>query len=243
MKAKVFTVNGEVKGEINLPKIFEVAIREDIIKKALRSVTTRQAYGSFLRAGKQHSAAGKMKHRRRDYKTLYGVGQSRIPRKIMRRSGTRFTTVGAFMPGTVGGRRAHPPKTEKIWTRNINKKERTAALKSLIAATASLETLKERYPKVDFSKLSLPLIVEEKITELEKTKKLRELLNKILGNAKVLMKNKILLVSEKVPKVSHSIIESVKADDLNIQKLAPSGKPGRIVIYTEGAVSRLEKRK
>lgn len=244
MKVKVFAVNGEVKGEVSLPKIFEAVIREDIIKKALRSVTTRQPYGSFYRAGQQHSAAGKFKHRRRDYKTLYGVGQAtRVPKKIMSRRGTRFTTVGASMPGTVGGRRAHPPKVEKVLVGNINKKERTAALRGLIAATASLEILKERYPKVDLSKLSLPLIVEEKITELNKTKKVKELINKMLGEAKSLVKNKILLVSEKAPKVTHAFIETIKAEELNIQKLAPSGKPGRIVIYTEGAISKLEKRK
>ena len=43
--------------------------------------------------------------------------------------------VGAFAPGTVGGRRAHPPKSEKIWSKKINKKENAKAIRSAISAT------------------------------------------------------------------------------------------------------------
>ena len=240
MKAKVFTVKGEVKGEVTLPKCFESKIREDIIAKALRAVFTRQAYGSYVLAGKEASASGKLSHARRAYKTLYGAGQSRVPRKTFTARGTRFSRAGAFVPGTVGGRKGHPPKVDKIWSGRINKKEKKVAFNSLIAATASQSKLKETYPKADFSKLSFPIVVEDKVGDFEKSKKLRELLNKILGNAKdILERNRVLLVSEKDTKREHPFIDSVKAEELNIQHLAPVG---RIVVYTEGAIGKLKKK-
>ena len=42
----------------------------------------------------------------------------------MSRSGTRLNFTGAFAPGTVGGRRAHPPKAEKNWQEKVNKKDK-----------------------------------------------------------------------------------------------------------------------
>ena len=35
--------------------------------------------------------------------------------------------VGAFAPGTVGGRKAHAPNAEKIFDKKINKKENRKA--------------------------------------------------------------------------------------------------------------------
>ncbi|MFC1686286.1 50S ribosomal protein L4 [Nanoarchaeota archaeon] len=243
MKAKVFTVDGGVKGEVNLPKCFEGKVRESIIMKALRSISTRQPYGSYILAGKEVSASGKQSHRRHAWQGIYGMGISRVPRKTMSSGGTRFNRVGAFAPGTRGGRVGHPPKTDKIWTRNINKKEKKVAFNSLIAATASEEKLKERYPKLDFSKMSLPLVVEDKIVSVEKSKNMKEILKKILGDGKHLLnKGSILLVTEKEMKRKHSFLDSAKAEELNILMLAPSGKPGRLVVYTEGAIEKLRKK-
>lgn len=240
MKTKLFGVDGAVKGEVTLPKCFEVSIRGDIIAKALRSIMVRQPYGSYVLAGKEVSASGKVRHARRAYKTAYGSGISRVPRKTMSGRGIRHSRVGAFIPGTRGGRRAHPPKIEKIWTGTVNKKEKKIAFNSLIASTASEKELSKTYPKIDFSKLNLPLVVEDKITDVEKTKQLKELLAKILGNAKSLLeKSSVLIVSEKPMKRKYSFIDSAKAEELNIQTLAPSG---RLVVYTEGALEKLGKK-
>lgn len=240
MKTKIFSIDGAEKGEVTLPKCFEANIRKDIIAKALRSIVTRQPYGTYILAGKEVSASGKVKHARRAYKTAYGSGISRVPRKTMSGRGVRHTRVGAFIPGTRGGREAHPPKIEKIWTGMVNKKEKKIAFNSLIASTASEKELNKTYPKIDFSKLNLPLVVEDKITNIEKTKQLKELLSKILGNAKSLLnKNPILIVSEKPLKRKYTFVDSTKAEELNIQTLAPSG---RLVVYTEGALEKLSKK-
>ena len=51
---------------------------------------------------------------------------------------------GAFVPQAVGGRRAHPPKVEKILFERINRKERLKALASAIAASAKAEIVAGR---------------------------------------------------------------------------------------------------
>ena len=244
MKANILSVEGNVKGEVELPKCFGTKLRTDIIKKAFRTFDTRQPYGGFPLAGQMKSASGKFHQtQKRKYKGKKGLGISRIPRKIMSRRGTRFTRVGATIPGTKGGREAHPPRVGRIWVGVINQKEKTLALNSLIAATASMESLKEYYPKVDFSKISLPLVVEEKLMDLDKAKNFIGAVEKILGNAKKLArKGGVLVISGKEPKNSISSIEVVKAESVNVLDLAPSGKPGRLVIYTDGALEKLKSR-
>src|SRR3989344_5369941 len=131
-------------GKIDLPSQFHEPVRQDLIKRAIESLwsNTRQPYGAADRAGKKHAA--KLSRRRRDYKTSYGIGISRVPRKIMSHRGTRFNWVGAFAPGMVGGRRAHPPKASKQWERKINVKERRKAICSALAATVQRETVAKR---------------------------------------------------------------------------------------------------
>ena len=84
MKAQVLSLDGMKEKEIELPKCFEEEVRKDIIKKAFESEisTLRTPYGSFEFAGKLVSASGKIKHRRRKWKTAYGKGISRVSRKI-----------------------------------------------------------------------------------------------------------------------------------------------------------------
>ena len=56
------------------------------------------------------------------------------------------------------------------------------------------------------------------------------------------LKNRILIVSENTPKISHSEFDYSGAQELNVLSLAPSGKPGRLVIYTDGALAKLKSR-
>ena len=243
-KTKLFSVEGNVKGDIDLPKCFDSTIRTDIIKKVYLNTNRRQAYGPNLVAGSMYSASGIFHQTQgRKYKTKKGLGISRVPRKIMSNRGTRISRVGASIPGTRGGREAHPPKVNRNWVGVINKKERVMALNGMIAATGSLKKLQEYYPKTDFSKVSLPLVVEEKFVNIGKTKAMHAAVEKILGSAKTLLGvNRILIVSDKAPKILHSVFDFAEAGELNVLTLAPSGKPGRLVIYTDGALAKLNKR-
>src|SRR3989338_5928768 len=116
MELPIITPTNTVAGKKQLPQQFSEPLREDLIKRAVEALRAnrRQKYGADPRAGKKSSA--KLSRRRRDFKGAYGHCISRVPRKTVSRNGAHFNWVGAYAPGTVGGRRAFPPKTVKNWT-------------------------------------------------------------------------------------------------------------------------------
>ena len=138
MKTKILDINGKEKGTIEMPKCFSQEIRRDIISKVLETKKNKQPYGPSPVAGKQHSASGKIVHRRHVWKSGYGRGRSRVPRKVMSRRGSQFNWVGAEVSAMRGGRRAHPPKVLSMFNiKKINKKELKIAFISSISATAN----------------------------------------------------------------------------------------------------------
>ncbi len=167
MKLKIKDLSGKVVKEINLPAQFNESYRPDLIIKAVLAIQShrRQPYGASKLAGKQHVTW--LSRRRRDYKGAYGRGISRVPRKTLLRRGSQFYWVAAFAPGTVGGRRAHPPKVEKIWAEKINDKERRKAIRSAIASTLNIDLIKVRnhiLPK------DWPFGIVDDIKKIKKTK-------------------------------------------------------------------------
>jgi len=259
VKSNILNIEGKKIKEIDLPKVFERKIREDIVARAFGAQLTRQAYGPSKEAGKKHSASGKVRHRRHRWKSHYGRGISRIPRKTMWRRGTQFFWIGASIPGTRGGRKAHPPKPEKNWAKKINKKEKRIAIESALAATGNNKLVKNRYERLKNEKIeikNLPFIVESKITNL-KTKQLLGTLKKILGNVfEVALQKKsiragkgkmrgrkykknagMILVIGKKEKLKSRGIEIKNVDKLGIKELYPLG---RLVVYTEQAIKDLE---
>ena len=110
MKISLLDINGKEKGKIDLPSCFSKEIREDIIAKVLESKKNKQPYSPSLVAGKQHSASGKIRHRRHVWKSGYGKGISRVPRKIMTRRGSQFNWVGAEVSAMRGGEKSTSSK-------------------------------------------------------------------------------------------------------------------------------------
>ena len=106
---------------------------------------------------------------------MYGSGRSRIPRKVMIRRGTQFVYTGAFVSGAIGGRRAHPPKSEKNFDKKLNKKENRKAIRSAIAATID-KTYLENKGVNDI--INYPLVIKD-LETLTKTKDIINLLNKL----------------------------------------------------------------
>jgi ribosomal protein L4 len=186
------------------------------------------------------------------------LGNLDIQRKQMSRKGSQFHWVGATVPNTRGGRRAHPPKAiSMINTNKINKKELKIAFCSALSATASQEWLNKRYATLN-TKLSVPFIVESKFTEL-KVKELKNAIEKIIGKelTNIAFKNKtvragrgklrgrkyksnqgVLLVVGKDEKLKTKNFDIQNTAKLGINDLA-KGKPGRLTIYTEKAVEEL----
>jgi large subunit ribosomal protein L4e len=264
MKATVYDIKGKEKTKIDLPKIFESKIREDVVNKTIEAKKKKQPYGPNPRAGLGYSARGKIRHRRHVWQTHYGRGMSRIPRKVMSQRGTQFNWEGASVPFSKGGKRAHPPKPiSAINTKKVNKKELIIALKSAISASATKEYLVKRYSSIEKKDLrDLPIVVESKMIGL-KAKQIEEGLKKILGEElfRIAKKNKTqrsgkgktrgrkyksslgcLFVLSKKEKMKSKIYESTSVDNLGVEDLAKGGM-GRLVIYTESAIKEMGDKK
>ncbi len=264
MKLQILDASNKKTGDLDLPVFFNEPLNDDLIRHVFNalSISSKQPYGSDPRAGKKSVA--KLSRRRRKWKTSYGIGISRVPRKIMSHSGTRFNWVGAFAPGTVGGRRAHPPKPFKLLERKINKKEKRKALLSAIAATMSPAIVSRngyRLPQ------AYPFALDASFEKLEKTKQVQAALE-ALGFSEELTradqkkvragrgtmrsrtyrkKLSLLLVlsgDAALAKASRNIpgIESVSVNKLSVIHLAPAARGGRLALFTAPAVEALAKR-
>ncbi len=257
----MFNLQGNPTGKIELPEIFEEQLRPDIIKRAVLALQSqkRQPYGSDPLAGLRTSAHYHGKRRKRF--TMMNIGRSRLPR--LHATSPHLLYRVRRVPRAVKGRRAHPPKVEKIWSQKINKKEEKLALRSAIAATANKEIVKARGHKIDGIK-QIPLVVNDKIQSIKKTKEVEKILKK-LGLEKELERSRVkkvragkgklrgrkykrkygplILVSEdkgvlkagsNIPGVNVCDIKNVSVEDL-----APGALPGRLTIYSKSAVEQL----
>ena len=131
----------------------------------------RQSYGADPRAGKKQAA--RLSRRRRDYKGAYGKGLSRMPRKTMTRRGMQMIFVGAFAPGTVGGRRAFPPTSERDFAQSINDKERKKAIRSALSASVDKNIVEARGHKLP---VNYPFLLATDSESMKKTKDVLQLL-------------------------------------------------------------------
>ena len=263
MKAKILNIQGKEKGPIELSKSFDRKIREDIVAKVLEAKKRKQPYAPSPVAGKQHSAKGKTVHRRHVWRSGYGRGASRVPRKIFSQKGSQFNWEAAEVPFARGGMRAHPPKILSMLNfRKINKKELKIAFESVLSSTANGKEIVKRYSSLEGKKIeNAPFIVESKISTL-KVKELLESLKKILGKDlfKLAIQKKevrrgkgklrgrkyksnagLLLVLGENEKLKTTAFDIVPVNSLSITDLAKGGL-GRLTIYTEESIKELNKR-
>ena len=260
MKTNILDINGKKTKTIDLPSCFSADLREDIVSKVLEIKKRMQPYSPSPVAGKQHSASGIIVHRRKVWKSGYGRGISRIPRKIMSRKGSQFNWVGAEVSNTRGGRRPHPPKILSMLNfGKINKKEIKIALYSAISATANSKELSKKYSRLKDKKIeNLPFVVENKFSSL-KIKNLLLSVEKIVGKdlfeiatrkrsvrsgigklrgRKYKRNAGLLIVTGNKDKLKTSALDISKVKDLGINDLARGGQ-GRLVVYTESAIKDL----
>ncbi len=263
MKTHIISISGRRTREITLPRCFSTKIREDIVAKVLEAKKIKQPYGSNPVAGKQYSASGKLVHRRHVWKSQYGRGMSRIPRKAFTRRGSQFRWEGATAPNTKGGRRAHPPKAiSMINVKKINKRELKKAFESALSATADKIFIEKKYQRIHNLEKAIPIVVESKITEL-KVKELLKSLKEILGEKlfEIGIKKKsvragkgklrgrkyksnagLLFVIGNKEEIKTNAFDVVRVKNLGITDLAKGGV-GRLAVYTENAIKDLENKK
>jgi ribosomal protein L4 len=254
MKSQLFTKTGDKKSEVTLPQIFSQKIRQDLTQKyfEVEKFILRQPYSSNNEAGKRHSASGIISHRRHKWKTAYGKGLARTPRKIMWRRGTQFYWIGAEVSNTRGGRAIHHPMG-LYRNRKINKKEQKIAFASCIASTASKDLILQRYSSLkDVQKA--PFVIESLPA---KTKDLISALRNIFGSAyEKLFKIKstragkgkkrartyksnagLLIVTGNNEDIKYSGLDVRKVSNLRIKDMYPFG---RLTLYTEKALEDLK---
>jgi large subunit ribosomal protein L4e len=260
MKVDVFDLQGQPKEKIDLPEVFRESVREDLIRRAVLAALSkrRQPYGTDVMAGKRTSAHyhGYRRHRW----AMMNREMARLPR-IHGKVSPHLMWRPRFAPQVKGGRQAHPPKVERIWEEKINMKERQKAIRSAIAATAVKELVLKRGHR--FEK-DLPIVVEDKIQEISKTKELVGFLKRIglekelertrekkvrAGRGKMRgrkYRKKIGLLI--VIKEDRGIGKAVKnlpganvsrVENLSAEYLAPGAVPGRLTVWAKSALQKL----
>ena len=265
MNAKIIGLDGSNKGTIELPAVFETAYKPKLIKRAVlaQQTTQKQPKGADPRAGKNNTALYVGYRGVPAYRRSINVEHARLPR-FKNRGALLYGKVGR-VPHAVGGHAAHPLKAWETIVEKINKKERRAALKSAIAACTDKELVGKRF----IVEKELPIVVEDAFEGVAKTQKVVEALEKIgtgkdLENARGKIRNRagkgksrgrkykakksvLIVVGKNSPvlKASRNLpgVDSVTANSLNVELLAPGAEAGRLVVWTRSAIEELGKEK
>jgi len=253
---KTYSLKGKAGAAIELPAQFATPYRPDIIKRAVLAVQSLryQPHGVDELAGKRTSA--------QSWQT--GRAKARVPR--VKGAGTRASSQGMFAPGTVGGRSAHPPETRKVIIERINVKERRLAIRSAIAATADSKLVKARGHRID-AVPEIPLVVSDDLESLDTTKAVQEAAaalgleddlrrasegrsvragkGKMRGRKMKTPKSFLIVVGSDrgIRKAARNLpgVDTAEVHGLNAELLAPGTHPGRLVVWTQAAISELEK--
>ena len=250
MEATIRSLDGDADGTVELPAIFETPLREDLIRRAVLAAQANrtQDYGTDEFAGRRTSAES----------FGSGRGMAHVP---------RANGSGARVPQTVGGRRAHPPKAEKDRTKDINDKERQAAVRSAVAATADADLVAERGHRFEDG-LDLPLVVSDEFEDLVKTNEVVAFLEAAGVDADIERADEnrniragrgksrgrkyrepksILFVTSSETGPSKAARNLAGADVATAQvvgaeDLAPGAAPGRLTVWTEAALEEVSQR-
>jgi large subunit ribosomal protein L4e len=248
--AQIFNLQGKASGKIDLPDVFSTPLRPDVIKRAVLAIQSNriQPQGRDPMAGKKTTAESRGT----------GSATARVPR-VKGGSGR-----AAFAPSTVKGRQPHPPKAEKIIVKNIPKKEAKLALNSAIAATAEKEVVSKRGHKIE-NIPAFPMVVDDAFEALTKAKEVEEAfaslgladdvvrvresrniragkgkrrgrrIKQAVGPLIVVVEGKgIVDAASNIPGVQVTTVTN-----LNTEMLAPGTHPGRLTVWTNGAIKQL----
>ncbi|HKU33652.1 MAG TPA: 50S ribosomal protein L4 [Candidatus Nitrosotalea sp.] len=258
MKAPVLSVSGAKDGEVELPLVFSTPIRTDLIHKAYVHLESH----SFQRQGRYPNAGMDVVAESNSPPT--GHHAARVAR--MRGGGGGRQGQGGGVAMVRKGRQAHPPNSDKVIYKLLNKKENMLALCSAIAATSSASFVKLRGHKVDKIE-SFPIIVSDSIESVSKSKELSKVLDslhisqdvsrlesrlkrrsgkpQLRGRSTKVGKSILFVVKDakKLAKASSSIpgVDVVEAKNLSVIDLAPGAKPIRLTAYSKGALDEIAK--
>lgn len=256
MNVPVYSLEGGSTDNIELPEVFSTPYRPDVIRRAFQSIQSL----SFQRQGRDPLAGERTSAMSRNT----GLGIARMAR--VKGSGFPRAGMAAGVGNVIKGRQAHPPFSEKITIKRLNKKEKRLAFCSAVSATASKEVVSGRGHIVDKIK-NLPLVVTDDIESVGKTKDLYNALKSLnleedLVRVKNVWKRRsgkprmrgrvtrtgrsalIVVVEDRgVGKAASSILglDTVSVKNLSILDLAPGSHPVRLVLWSKGAIEHMRK--
>lgn len=250
-RVHVLSLSGKPGESVPLPEAFSVPVRPDLVRRAVVAAQShrRQPHGTAPTAGLRHSVEWSGK----------GRGVARTPRLM-------DSMRGAQSPNTVGGRPAHPPRTETIWTKKINTKERRLAFAAALAATREPRLLATRGHRLP-EKIHLPVVVENGLEEVATASEARKLLDRLKlwdeverarngvrhqsGRARRRGRGRhtpvgILIVTSAPGRArgfqNLSGVDVVPTHRLGTEDLAPGGEPGRLTLFTPASLDALAQR-
>ncbi|MDD4127232.1 MAG: 50S ribosomal protein L4 [Methanomicrobium sp.] len=249
MNTQIKSIDGKVAGDIELPAIFDEPYRPDLIKNAVLALqsTRYQRHGTNPYAGIKTSAES----------WGSGRGVAQVPRI---KNGSRV----ARIPQAVGGRAAHPPKTETNLIRKMNKQEKRKAIRSAIAATTMEELVLARGHKFEGT---IPFVFDDSFESLEQTKEIVDALTnnglyadvvrardsrkvragrgKLRGRRYKQRKSILIVTGERPLRAAQNLagVDAVSVAELNAEHLAPGTQAGRLTVWTVSAINRLEELK
>lgn len=258
----VHGLDGKQVGEVSLGKVFSEKVRPDLINKCFDAERSekRQPYGSNPLAGKRTSA-----HYHGERGLRYSMMNKEMARLKRIHNQGPLNMTARFSPQAIKGRRAHPPKIEKVWFLKVNKKERFKAIRSAIAATAFKDAIISRGHKADGLK-AFPIVVSNDFEKIDTAKRVSEVLLSLgleqelergkekkvrAGRGKMRgrrykKKTSILIVASDLKNVKKAAsnlagIDVSEPSKLTVSLLAPGGSPGRLTVWTKSALEEVNK--
>jgi len=251
-RAHLLGLDGKPRSQLALPLAFSVPLRPDLIRRAVVAQQSHriQPHATSPTAGVRHSVEWSGK----------GRGVARTPRLMN-------SMRGAQAPNTVGGRPAHPPSTETIWAKKVNRAERRLAFASALAATRETKLATERGHLLPHG-AALPFVLDDPVEEVRSAKDARSLLEQLKlwpdvrraqssthlrssGRARRRGRvrrtpRSLLVVTSLAGKAlgfrNLAGVDVVPVGRLSTEDLAPGGVAGRLTLFSKAAVEGLRAR-
>lgn len=246
-------LDGNIVDRVELPPVFSLPVRVDIIRRAVHSAITAriQPKGRDPLAGMRRSGES------------WGIGYSvaRVPRLDNGRA--------VLAPNVRGGRRQFAPTPLRRIHEDINRKEMRLAMASALAALANPRFVLKRNYLLPQNIDSLPILAVNSLENLSTTKDVKAFLiksglwanvvraqeririragkGKMRGRRYIEPKSLLFIISSPNTPIAKAVrnlpgVDYITPYTMNILDLAPGGQPGRLSIITLKALELIAQR-
>jgi large subunit ribosomal protein L4e len=249
-----FDEPSQKKCTVPMPTALAMPLRPDLVRYVHTNMSKnkRQAYAVGHKVGYETAAES------------WGTGRAvaRIPR--VPGGGTHRAGQAAFGNQARGGGMFCPTKTWRRWHRRVNVTQKRHAVVSALAASSLPPLVMARGHRIG-EVAELPLVVSDGMESVQKTKTAVEALKKLgcgeelqrvidskkvragkgkMRNRRYTMRRGPLIIYNEDNGIVRSFrnipgVETACVTRLNLLKLAPGGNFGRFIIWTEGALKKI----